>query len=80
MLDAIPLRFVKNNITGSRFAFNNNGNSFYYLNATIYADFKLSYESLAQYTTKVLDLASLLEGAGLTVKLVEIKNGNVKVW
>jgi hypothetical protein len=53
---------------------------FTYLGTPINADFELSYESLAPYVTKVLDLAAPLEGAGLTVRLVEIKGGIVKVW
>ena len=50
------------------------------MGAPINADFELSYESLAPYVTKVLDLAAPLEGAGLIIKLVEIKGGEVKVW
>jgi hypothetical protein len=71
-----PLRWVKDDVEGAKFAFIN----LTYLGAPIIADFELSYENLAPYVTKVLDLAAPLEGAGVTVKLVEIKGGVVKVW
>lgn len=51
-----------------------------YLGAPILADFELSYEALAPYVCRVLDLAAPLEGAGLSVKLVEIEGGSVRVW
>ncbi len=51
-----------------------------YFGAPIDADFELSLESLTPYATEVLDQAAPLEGAGITVKLVEIKGGKVKVW
>jgi hypothetical protein len=77
-----PLRWVKNDITGAKFAFcgGPTKKELTYLGAPINADFELSYESLAPYVTQVLDLAAPLEGAGLTIKLVEIKGGVVKVW
>ena len=77
-----PLRWVKNDVTGARFAFGGGSTSpeLTYQGAPINADFELSYESLAPYVTQVLDLAAPLEGAGLTIKLVEIKGGEVKVW
>jgi len=51
-----------------------------YQGAPINADFELSLESLTPYVREVLDQAAPLEGAGLTVKLVEIKGGKVWVW
>jgi hypothetical protein len=75
-VETIPLRWIKDDIEGAKFTFVN----LTYLGAPINVDFELSYENLAPYVTKVLDLAALLEGAGLTVKLVEIKGGVVKVW
>lgn len=51
-----------------------------YFGAPIDADFELSLENLTPYAMEVLDQAAPLEGAGVTVKLVEIKNGKVKVW
>jgi hypothetical protein len=76
----IPLRWIKDDIEGAKFAFRQQGSLFFYLNAPVHADFPLSFESLAPYVTRVLDLAAPLEGAGLFVKLVEIKNGKVRVW
>lgn len=76
----IPLRWTKNDQEGAKFAFREEGGNWFYLVAPIQADFKLSYEALAPYVAQVLDLAAPLEGAGLIVKLVEIKNGKVKVW
>lgn len=80
--DKIPLRWVKNDIEGAKFAFGGGRVSpeLTYLGAPIHADFELSYESLAPYVTQVLDIAASLEGAGLDVKLVEIKGGVVEVW
>ena len=77
-----PLRWVKDNVEGAKFAFGGGRRSpeYTYLGAPINADFQLTYENLAPYVTKVLDLAAPLEGAGLTIKLVEIKGGVVKVW
>jgi hypothetical protein len=81
IIPPIPLRWVKDNIDGAKFAFRDKGQgSFTYLGAPISADFELSYESLAPYVTKVLDLAAPLEGCGLMIRLVEIKNNIVKVW
>ena len=82
MVKTIPLRWVKDNVEGAKFAFGGGPTTkeLTYLGAPINADFELSYESLAPYVTKVLNLAAPLEGAGLTVKLVEIKGGEVKVW
>lgn len=51
-----------------------------YLGAPIHADFELSYAALAPYVNAVLDLAAPIEGAGLSVVLVEIKDGKVKVF
>ncbi len=76
----IPLRWIKNDIEGAKFAFRDNGTEFTYLSAPISADFELSYESLAPYVTQVLDMAAPLEGHGLMIRLVEIKNNTVKVW
>ncbi len=81
IIPPIPLRWVKDDIDDAKFAFRDNGQGSYtYLGAPINADFELSYESLAPYVTKVLDLAAPLEGCGLMIRLVEIKNSNVKVW
>jgi hypothetical protein len=76
----IPLRWIKNDVERARFAFRERGGHFFYLTAPVHADFPLSFDSLAPYVSQVLDLAAPLEGAGLTVKLVEIKGGKVKVW
>lgn len=78
----IPLRWVENNVSGAKFAFGGGRSSpeFTYLGAPISADFSLSYENLAPYVGEVLNLAAPLEGAGVGVKLVEIKGGVVKVW
>lgn len=81
-IDDIPLRWVKDNIEGAKFAFGGGPTTpeLTYCGAPINADFELSYENLAPYVTKVLNLAAPLEGAGLIIKLVEIKGGEVKVW
>ena len=76
----IPLRWIKNDIEGAKFAFREEGGHFFYLCAPVRADFKLSFETLAPYVSQVLDLAAPLEGAGLVIKLVEIKGGKVRVW
>lgn len=78
----VDLRWVKNDIEGAHFAFGEGRATpaLTYLGAPIQADFKLSFESLAPFVTEVLDQAAPLEGAGLHVKLVEIKEGVVKVW
>lgn len=78
----IPLRWIKNDVEGAKFAFGGGRATpeLTYLGAPIDADFELSYENLAPYVTAVLDLTAPLEGAGLVIKLVEIKEGKVKVW
>jgi hypothetical protein len=78
----MSLRWVKNDIEGAKFAFGGGRNTaeFTYLGAPITADFELTYENLAPFVSEVLDQAAPLEGAGLALKLVEIKNGKVKVW
>ncbi len=76
----VPLRWIKNDIEGAKFAFREERGRWFYLVAPVTADFPLSYETLAPFVQQVLDLAAPLEGAGLIVKLVEIKNGKVKVW
>jgi hypothetical protein len=80
--DVIPLRWVEDTEKWAKLVFGGGitKRELTYLGATIHADFELSYESLAPYVTKVLDLAAPLEGAGLTIKLIEIKGGEVKVW
>ena len=80
--DKIPLRWVKNDIEGAKFAFGGGPTTqeLTYFGAPISADFELSYENLAPYVTDVLDIAASLEGAGVDVKLVEIKGGVVQVW
>lgn len=79
MSESIPLRWVQNTVEGAKFAFGE-GPELKYLGAPIQADFELSHESLAPFVTAVLDQAAPLEGAGLDVRLVEIKGGQVKVW
>lgn len=78
----IPTRWIKNDVANAKIAFGPGRatSEFTYLGAPISADFELSYENLAPYVTEVLDQAAPLEGAGVSVKLVEIKNGRVKVW
>ena len=80
-LPAIPLRWVTNDVKGAEYAFrSNNAQGFTYSGAPVSTDFPTSFETLAPYTTQVLDQAALLESAGLEIKLVEIKSGKVKVW
>lgn len=80
-ISPIPLRWIGDNIDGSKFAFTDKGRgSFTYLGAPINADFELSYENLATYITKILDQAATLEGCGLIIRLVDIKNNIVKVY
>lgn len=78
----IPLRWIKNDIVGAKYAFGEGRvtSEFTYLGAKINADFELTYENLAPYVSEVLDLAAPIEGAGVSVKLVEIKGGKVRVW
>jgi hypothetical protein len=77
----IPLRWIKNDLKGAEFAFNQKEDGrWYYCSAPINADFELSLETLAPYVTRVLDLAAPLEGTGLCVALVEIKADIVKVF
>lgn len=52
---------------------------FTYLGAQIEADFELTYENLAPYARKVLDLAAPIEGVGRYVSRVKIKDGKVEV-
>lgn len=82
MTKPISLRWVKNDIEGSKFAFGGGRSSpeFTYCGAPIQADFELTYESLVPYLCEVLDKAACLEGTGVAVKLVEIKGGVVQVW
>ena len=61
----IKLRLIKNSLDGSRFTFNCKNDNYYYLDAPILADFKLSFESLAPFVCEVLDQAAPLEGCGL---------------
>ncbi len=81
-IKSIELRWVTNSVEGAKFAFGEGRVTpeFTYLGAPIDADFPLTYENLAPYVTQVLDIAGPLEGAGLQVKLIEIKAGKVKVW
>lgn len=78
----ISLRWIKNDVENAKIAFGPGRFSpeFTYLGAPIQADFELTYENLAPYVTEVLDQAGPLEGSGLTIGLVEIKLGVVKVW
>ena len=81
-MDPIPLRVIKNDVEGAKFAFSGGRSSseLTYLGAPIQADFELSYESLAPYVIEVLDKAACLEGVGMFVRLVEVRGGVVKVW
>lgn len=80
-----PLRWVKNDVEGAKFAFGEglatgDGRAnleFTYLGAPIDADFELTYENLAPYVTAVLDVTASFEVEGLRVGCVEIKNGQV---
>jgi hypothetical protein len=65
----IPLRWIKNDVEGSKFTFRYNGTEFTYLGAPINADFELSYESLAPYVVQMLDMSAPLEGCGLMIRL-----------
>lgn len=79
---ATPLRWIRNDVKSAKVAFGAGRSTpeLTYLGAPIHTDFELSYENLAPFVTRVLDLAAPIEGSGLDVKLVEIKNGVVKVW
>jgi hypothetical protein len=63
---------LKNDLDGAAFAFGSEP-PHNYCGAPIHADFDLTLENLAPYTTRVLDLAAPLEGAVLEIKLIEIK-------
>lgn len=78
-MPSIPLRWVQDDLKGAAFAFGEEP-PHTYQGAPIEADFDLTLESLRPYTTEVLEQAAPLEGAGLIVRLVEIKQGKVKVW
>ena len=82
LMPLIPLQWVNNDVKGAEFAFGGGRNTpaFTYLGAAIHADFELTFENLAPYVTRVLDLAASLEGTGLSICLVEIKNGVVRVF
>ena len=73
----MELRWVKNNVEGSKFAFGPGRFTpeLTYLGAPIFSDFELSYETLAPYVTKVLDLVAPLEGAGLKSGLLRSRTG-----
>jgi hypothetical protein len=71
---------VKADVEGAKFAFKTSDDGgMTYLGAPVEADFPLSYESLAPYVAEVLDQAAPIEGAGLGIHSVQIKNGQVKV-
>jgi hypothetical protein len=80
MPDVIPLRWIKNTAEYAEKCFGEGKTPFTYCEAPIQADFTLTYENLAPYVTKILDKAAPLEGAGLYVRLIEIKDGKVLVW
>jgi hypothetical protein len=82
MADVIPLRWIQNDVENAKIAFGGGRVTppFSYLGAPIHADFELTYEALAPYVTAVLDLAAPLEGAGMSVALVEIRDGKVRVF
>jgi hypothetical protein len=77
--DDVVLRM--NTVDGAHLVFGEGRSSppLTYLGAPIDADFELSFEALAPYVVKVLDLAAPYEGGGHVVKRVEIKNGEVRV-
>lgn len=80
-----PLRWINNDLAGAEFAFRNDPGYgplpfHFYSGAPIHADFELTLDNLAPFVTEVLDQAAVIEAAGLEVKLVEIKDGKVKVW
>ncbi len=78
----IPLRWVQNDVENAKKVFGEGRSTpaFTYCGAPIQADFELTYEALAPYVTEVLNLAAPIEAAGLQVKLIEIADGEVKVW
>jgi len=80
MPEGIPLRWVKNTAEDAEEWFGEGKTPFTYGGAPIQADFELTYENLAPYVTQSLDKATPLEGAGLYVRLIEIKDGEVLVW
>ena len=80
MINPIPLKWIKNDAQGVNFAFNQKGIHWFYLDAPITADFNINQDSLKPFVTEILNLAAPLEGLGLSVKLVEIKSGQVKVF
>ena len=80
-VEPIPLRWFTNR-EYAEFAFGGGRVTppLTYFGAPIDADFELSLESLTPYARQVLDIAAPMEGAGIDIKLVEIKGGKVKVW
>ena len=50
-----------------------------YLGVQIEADFEITYENLAPYVRRVLDLAAPIEGVYGFVHSIKIKNGVVEV-
>ncbi len=76
----IPLRWVGDNAKGAEFAFKIENGRCFYLEAPVQVDFEPTFENLAPYVTKVLNLAAPIEGSGGFVSLVEIKGEVVKVW
>lgn len=78
MTEHVPLRWVKNDVDGAKYAFGPGRVTpeFTYLGAPIKADFDLTYENLAPYVTEVLDLAEPFEGM---VGRVEIRGGKVNI-
>lgn len=79
-MSEIPVREI-NNVRAAKVVFGGGrvGPELTYLGTPIEADFELSYESLAQYVGKVLDLVASIEGSGNFVHSVKILNGVVEV-
>ncbi len=82
MKDKISLRWTHNDLEAAKSTFGGGRETpeFTYCGAPINADFELTYENLVPFVTETLDQAAEVEAVGLSVKLIEIKNGKVKVW
>lgn len=56
-----------------------NSSEFTYLGVPLEVDFELTYENLAPFVVEVLDQAALIEGKGLYITKIQIKDKQVKV-
>lgn len=70
---------VVDKVLMAKFAFQVSANGARYLGAPVITDFPVTYESLAPYVQRVLDLAAPLEGSGTKPTLVQILGGVVRV-